>query len=229
MFKFDQCAPDIAARVEAERAHQEACTLETCERCGRWPRPTPLSDEQLFENWARPALTSLPAAFTGATFDAEWLGRLVGEANLKKAREATQAPRVALFGLPGTGKTSLVVAMFTAALRASKRDVWRKAEHLYVSAHGLAKARAMHPLGQGEAPLVARSLNAPLLVIDELGGEDARHASAVAEVIYERHAEDMPTWVTTGVDPAKLADRYGGGIARRLFEGAVVFKLVRKS
>jgi hypothetical protein len=99
---------------------------------------------------------------------------------------------------------------------------------MYVTAFRLAKARASHPLGEGEAPLVAKALAASLLVVDELGGEDDRHGTAVREVLHERHAENLPTWVTTGVGPREIAARYDGGIARRLFEGAEVFRMGAK-
>ena len=80
-----------------------------------------------------------------------------------------------------------------------------------------------------EAPLVESCFAATLLVIDELGGEDPRYASAVAEVLFERHEQARPTWVTTGVGPTEIASRYGGGIARRVFEDAAVFRLSRKT
>lgn len=257
MFRLDEIAPDIAAKLERERReqadHEASCRAETCERCGRYPRLEPPTDAELRATWAGPALATLPAAFAGATLDAPWLGPLVGADALRRARglagmpdssAAAGAPssfqgagatlvasglRGAVFvGPAGAGKTSLAVAAFRALVEGSYvRTRWdtSRARHRYTSAHALAKARAMHPLGEGESPLVLAALSAPLLLIDELGGEDPRYASAVTEVLYERHAEGRPTWVTTGVGPSELATRYGGGIARRLFEGAEVFRL----
>lgn len=230
MFKFEDLTPAMNAMMAEKQAEQEAherdCTAEVCERCCK-VKPIPEAERLAAGRaaFARPVEESIPAAFAQATFDAEWLRRLVGARAVADAMQALGAARVAFIGPPGSGKTSLAIAMLRAAVAAEPASTWRTSGARYVSAHRLAKARAMHPLGDGEAPLVSTALRAPLLVLDELGGEDTRYASAVAEVIYERHADDLPTWVTTGVTPERLAERYGGGIARRLFEGAQVFRL----
>lgn len=196
---------------------------DTCSACFR---------RQTDERYMAPAVATIPPMFATVRLADEWLAKLVGAQAMQRAGVSLAAPRIAFLGPPGAGKTSLAVAMFRAAVEADMqsrpRDVFspRACEHRYVSAHALAKARAMHPLGDGEAPLVRAALEAPLLLIDELGGEDSRHASAVGEVIYERHAAQMPTWITTGTTPEKLAERYSGGIGRRLFEDAEVFRLV---
>lgn len=229
MFPIREIAPDIVAMMEAHAEHVRECRAETCERCGKYPAPPLQTDEEIEagrrREWAGRALSTIPRSFAEVTLATPWLAQLVGAQAIAEATQAVRAPRAAFLGPAGAGKTSLAVAMFRALLEVERPDPYRRAEHRYVSAHALAKARAMHTLGDGEAPLVEASLRAPLLLVDELGGEDARHASAVAEVIYERHAEGLPTWITTGVLPKDLANRYGGGIARRLFEGATIFRL----
>lgn len=230
MFKFEDLTPAMNALMAEKKADQEAhereCNLEVCERCGKYRMPT---DEERAASrraaYVRLAEESIPPAFEAASLEAEWLRRLVGARAIADATQALSVARAVFVGPPGSGKTSLAIAMMRAAIAAEEVHPWRTCGARYVSAHRLAKARAIHPLGDGEPPLVAMALKAPLLVLDELGGEDARHSSAVAEVIYERHADDLPTWVTTGVTPERLAERYGGGIARRLFEGAQVFRL----
>lgn len=230
-------------RIQAE--HEAACTATPCDRCNRMlcrdckasvdgrkfefnavPRCAPCARKDQLLTMAKPALATLPKAFDAAELDAAWLATLVGATAMQQARSSLTSGQVTFLGLPGSGKTSLAVAMLRAVLRAEVATAgprW-KATHLYVSSFALAKARSSAPLGS-EAPLIERALSAPLVIVDEFGGEDPRHASAVKEVVYERHAQDLPTWVTTGVGPREIADRYGGGIARRVFEDAVVFKL----
>jgi DNA replication protein DnaC len=229
MFKLSEIAPAIAAELEAhEKAmaeHRETCREHVCMKCGRVP-PRPERVPVTFEDFDRSyALDTVPEAFRCAALDSDWLAKLVGGEDIERAAQAIGAKRAAFIGPPGAGKTSLAAAMFRAAVAQAKGRVVRG--YRWCSSHALAKARATSGLGE-EAPLVEKALMSPLLVIDELGGEDPRHASAVAEVLYERHAENRATWVTTGVSPKAIADRYGGGIARRVFEGAEVFRLGTK-
>lgn len=224
MFKLSEIAPAIQAEIDAHNdamaKHREACREEFCDACGRYRPKVPGAIEAAFLTAGRnAALARIPEAFFEATFEADWLVKLVGAENVERASKVGYQ-RAAFIGPPGAGKTSLCAAMFRAAIGRTKRPRWYR----WTSGHGLAKARASAELGD-EAPLVQQALEADLLVIDELGGEQERYASAVAEVVYERHAANRPTWVTTGVSPKVIADRYGGGIARRIFEGAEVFRL----
>jgi len=132
------------------------------------------------------------------------------------ARRLAAAPALAtvLQGPAGTGKSSLAVA--------AMREVSRS---LYVSAAALERARIEHRAGDGEAPIVARALKAPLLVIDDLGQDKPSSVSAVEAVILARHEAELRTWVTTGLDARsprgrypEIEGRYGAGIARRLTE-----------
>lgn len=126
---------------------------------------------------------------------------------------------VVLMGDAGEGKTSLAVAkLFHLA-----------SEHgglcLFVDAYELARARQTHPLGEGEAPLVGRVLRARTVVIDDVGAERQDIAGTVGEVIFDRHAAERRTIVTTGQTEEQLRDRYGAGVHRRLFEDSTVIKL----
>jgi DNA replication protein DnaC len=92
----------------------------------------------------------------------------------------------------------------------------------FVHATRLGVARIQHPAGHGEADEVREAVTAPLVLLDDLGAERDTANNAVGDVITERHAEGRSTWVTTGLSQGEIVKRYGGGIARRLFEGAAV-------
>jgi hypothetical protein len=226
MIKLDELAPAVAQRIAEDEAHRRGCEDPACSRCGR--RDARQVDRERAEIWrsmaVRRAVERIPPAYAGAALDAPWLVQLVGPDTIARSNVAIGEAHVAFVGPPGAGKTSLAAAMFRACAAADP-DTGALVRYRWVSSHALAKARAGQPLGEGEAPIVDACLEASLLVLDELGGEDPRYASAVAEVLFERHAQARTTWVTTGVGPKEIAARYGGGIARRVFEGAAVFRL----
>ena len=92
-----------------------------------------------------------------------------------------------------------------------------------MDAFGIANARANVELGR-EAPDVVDALRATVLVIDDLGAEDPRALrSAIPDVLHKRHRDPrLTTIVTTGLGESELGKLYGGGLVRRLFEGAVL-------
>ncbi|MBV9945478.1 MAG: hypothetical protein JOZ69_01365 [Myxococcales bacterium] len=102
---------------------------------------------------------------------------------------------------------------------------------MFVDVRRLARAARQHPLGSSsEVPLVAESIRADVLLLDDLG-EERGADDAVLDVIRDRHAQDRPTIVTSGHALTMrsgievFGQRYGDGIARRLFQGAVVIEL----
>lgn len=210
MIKLDELMPDVARSVadgEDRAARQRAAMLSIV---------------------LKETLRLVPPAYAAAELDASWLVELVGVDITARAKQSLGERAGAMLGMPGTGKSSLAAAVFKAAARAEP-DSRRLHRFVWVSSHKLAKARAIQPLGEGEAPDVESALSSSMLVLDELGGEDPRYASAVAEVLYERYERQLPTWVTTGVDSKAIASRYGGGIARRVFENAAVFRLGKRT
>lgn len=126
--------------------------------------------------------------------------------------------RVMFMGPAGSGKTTLAVACLRVRVPHGR----------YVDARSLGTARIQHRAGDGEAPLVAACSRAPLLLLDDLGQESNTATNAIPDVIFERHARDAATWVTTGLGRNDITSRYGDGIARRLFEGALVVQLGSK-
>lgn len=131
--------------------------------------------------------------------------------------------RVTLSGPPGAGKTSLACAILNA---------WayhRRLNGIYVDARSLSLARSQSKLGQ-EAEGVKEAMGAAALIIDDLGQDAAQqHGSAVGDVVYARHRNQLPTIVTLYAKPEELVGIYGGGIARRLLEddGALAAIAVR--
>jgi len=101
----------------------------------------------------------------------------------------------------------------------------RAARSRFLFAPDIASAASHHPLGHGLAPLVRAAEEASILVIDELGGERDVPGSAVFSVLHKRHSSTQATIVTSGLTDPELVARYGGGIERRLFEGALVIRL----
>jgi hypothetical protein len=230
MIKLNELMPDMAKRIADDEAHRAGCRETYCDRCDR---PRPKADREQIRQAFRSAdvarvLERIPPVYAGAELTASWLVGLVGAQTVGRCHQAIAEPSVAFLGPPGSGKSSLAAAMFRLVARA-ELDTKRLLGMRWVSSHKLAKARAGQPLGEGESPLVEMALDASVLVLDELGGEDPRYASAVGEVLFERHAQALPTWVTTGVGNKEIATRYGGGIARRVFEGAAVFRLGSKT
>jgi DNA replication protein DnaC len=132
----------------------------------------------------------------------------------KVTKAASGSEWLLLRGEAGLGKSVCAAAV-----------AWSGAERgvalLWLDAFELANAVARAPLGV-EPRLVRDALAAPLLVVDDLGSETAVPTSPIAEVLHRRHARGARTIVTTWLDIGATEARYGSGIARRLYERAVV-------
>ena len=171
---------------------------------------------------ARDARDALPRMLGGAHFGAPELGAWVRDAKaiaLARAVSRSKLERVLLLGKPGVGKSTLAACIARDLAYARKLGDCR-----WIDAHTLAGARPTAPLG-AEATEVELALEADLLVIDDLGSERVIASSAVPEVIFSRHANLQPTIVTCGFGFDAIEARYGGGILRRLTEGAAVIEV----
>jgi DNA replication protein DnaC len=162
---------------------------------------------------------SIPARYRWAQFDSPELARRVQDATAiaRLKAEAQSFERVTLHGPAGIGKTVLSACLLDARAREG-------AHGYFLDGFTLAHARSRARLG-GEAPEVESALTARVCVIDDLGSEPNVGSSAVSEVIHKRHAANLATVITTWMTPAEVKARYGDGIARRCFEGALVVGL----
>lgn len=136
--------------------------------------------------------------------------RVRSPAAIQATSSASKLPRVVWMGASGTGKTSLGCA----ALMEGPGG-------LFVPAWELSRARAKHPLGEGDPPIVIRAKRCDRLLIDDLG-TDTADIGTVFEVVCDRYDHDLSTWATTWLSVDELKKRYGDGFTRRLLEGARV-------
>ncbi|MEO8875208.1 MAG: hypothetical protein ABI461_06465 [Polyangiaceae bacterium] len=172
---------------------------------------------------------ALPVAYRWARLDHRLL-----PSRVKLDRLPPQPPsarRVVFFGDAGVGKTSLAVALLRAlAETAIARTSFDRDEDVraivrrfhFASAHRLGTAGvAVH----GDPDAIRIAMRARVLLLDDLGSERSIPSNPIPDIIAERHAEDRVTWITTGLTAKEIVDRYGGGVARRILEGAQLTKI----
>lgn len=228
--------PDIlAAQADAE-AHASTCTDRPCERCDRFvcrcgadvdggKQCATCADATALTHALGLTRASIPPRFRW-TIDVapDLLASRVKapRALVDRGLDAPPSQSLLFTGQTGAGKTSLAVAMLDAWVRV---DPYRRRGSLFVEASWLSRARARHRLGQGEAQLVADAIEAPLLLLDDLGQEREDRDGCITDVVYGRSNLDLPTWVTCGLangDLSAFADhlsrRYDGGFVRRILE-----------
>jgi hypothetical protein len=196
---------------------------------GSMPPPTPDMDvpgdgaHRHGQNEALAALErTIPPVYRWCRFSAPELRERVPAAAVLLGQSSSQEPRICVMGICRAGKTSLAVSMLRNWVGSSGRSA------AFLAAHKLGMARMQHPAGRGEPEIVELALRAPLVLIDDLGSERDHVQNALPDVIFERHAEDRPTWVTTGLTRDQLVKRYGPGVVARVFERAKVIRIAAK-
>jgi len=194
---------------------------------GEMPAPTAdmdAADHAQFRERRHEALRSLarsiPPVYRWASFIAPELAERVATPDaIVDARRICLSPRVCLMGPSRTGKTSLAVAM----LRRWVSEHGRNAE--FIAVHRLGFARIQHAAGHGEPEIVERAMKAPLTLLDDVGCERDTGTNPLPDILFERHAAQRPTWVTTGLTREQLIARYGTGTVSRLFDQTKVLRL----
>jgi DNA replication protein DnaC len=164
---------------------------------------------------AEERLGGIPQVFRWATLESAALRERAPMAAIVRARESVDVPRLVLVGPAGAGKTSLLCAMLRARSDAGCRV-------LFAPAWRLGLARVKHPLGAGEPDEVRQALAVDVCGLDDMGSERQTQTNAVPDVVFERHVEGRALWVTTAMSQDEMAQRYGDGITRRVFEHARV-------
>ena len=214
----EACA--CGATVHVVRVQRPGTALR-CDACAAEHAATTAAAAKVFRETAAVARFNgeLPPRYAWADLDAPELAVRVRPANaVERARRLTAAGGGAvLVGPSGMGKTSLAVAMLR-DLHTRATPFERAQGFLFVSAYDLAVARSQTKLGDGEAEIVDRAMRATAIVLDDLGTEQDRYGSAVADVIHRRHDYDAVTIATTGFGQEAITSRYGTQVARRLFE-----------
>jgi hypothetical protein len=197
---------------------------------GRMPAPIEAADEKP-EEFDIPRLRrssaslerSIPATYRWCHLGAPELSERVYGPAVGIGKNACHQARVCLIGTSRAGKTSLAVAMLRAWVTKYERSA------VFVPAHRLGVARLQHAAGHGEPELVATAMRAPLVLLDDVGSERDFPTNPIPDVIFERHAQDLPTWVTTGLTRDALVTRYGAGVVARMFERATVIHVGPKA
>jgi DNA replication protein DnaC len=171
---------------------------------------------------------ALPPLYRWARLDHELFASRVKMERIPNA--PPRARSVVFFGNAGVGKTSLAVAFLrlrvehAIAKHPLDRDddvgaMGRRFQFMHAHRLGIAGLP-----GQGDPDDIRRAIRAKVLVLDDLGSERVIKSNPIAEVIAERHAEERVMWITTGLSTKQIVDRYGGGVARRILEGATIVR-----
>ncbi len=161
----------------------------------------------------------LPSHYRWAAFDAPEFKRRCADCRAVEGARSDRTGWVVIMGPPGSGKTSLAVSLLREWTMGEATQSPR-----FVHAYRLGYARIQHRAGDGEATEVENAMFGTAL-LDDVGSERDTQNNAVPDVLFERHACERQTIITTGMDAAQLATRYGGGIARRILEHATVVRL----
>jgi hypothetical protein len=131
---------------------------------------------------------------------------------------------IVITGPTGKGKSSWLVAWVWREHDARRARVIAgeklRMHFAWISGYELSGARKRCKLGD-ESPIVELAMQIPLLFLDEVGTEPA--SEELFAVLDARYRAELPTALTSPLEPKALASTIGGGAYRRLLEsGALI-------
>ncbi len=144
-----------------------------------------------------------------------------------KAQLAQSAGSWLLWGEHGVGKTGLAIGWLRHRMGVDERP--QETDHIaqgrFVTLPDLlSQIKATYgPDGQvGEADVLERYREAPLLVLDDLGAEHVKGTGWLEEILYRlvgyRHDNLAPTVFTSNLSPQELGERIGERVMWRIVE-----------
>lgn len=181
-----------------------------------------------------PASASIPEHFRWAVWGNRELDARVGAQVVVFARKKLALPRSAvILGRPGLGKTSLACAALRGLLDAApdRADLMARARGArFIAAWNLGPEAKLEILDV--AALLRQAIEAPLLVLDDLGSElggalpgtglCAQRSAPISRVLLERHNASRDTLVTTSMGDDEIAAIYGPVYRRIMDPGRAV-------
>lgn len=240
---FEQIIADAKSNWERRRAggcenviHGARCAIPLGPDDGYLcPRCSGIMATMELEQRLRPALESIPPRYRWAQFGFLHAPTGIPADTLSRLHKATPGARDALTdfqqgrravvtvrGASRRGKTALACAMLDAAIRGGDHSA------LFVSARAFSRACSEHGFGRGQPAAFMEAAQATLLVIDDVGSERGSTSQArdyVSDVLDDRINADLSTIVTTWLDEETATTMYGGGVAARLFQDALVLDM----
>jgi DNA replication protein DnaC len=92
---------------------------------------------------------------------------------------------------------------------------------VWAKAYTLADCVRWHKLGDGEPPEIKGARNATVLMLDDLGQENAGGEQTLFALLDDRYDRGAPTLVTSGLTIEQLKSRYGAHLFRRIVESGI--------
>lgn len=208
--------------------------LEEAERIGKTANERPEFAKWQMEallDRRRAAYAQLPEGYALDLTSPALVGRVRRKQAITESCAALPYPGIVWLGPSGSGKSTLACATARAWIDTRVRtENDRPPAILFALAQDIAVASRYHKLGKGRPELITSAIRAELLILDELGDKfENGQWDDLSKVVFTRYQRARPTWLTTWL-PARtrepggksVANIYGDGFARRLFERSAV-------